>query len=573
MQTFSPSYLQETRRLSTGNGTLFRSIDTRTQSSLLLRLVTTDEQVQRARDIGSYGIPEVAAYIDDFEVATGKVLVFYSPEQASDFIPLLPGDTVLTVPRVLQIGQSLIACLRGLNEKGYCLTMLFAEDILVSRATSRAYLINFDNVEPITGKASNRAEAHIAALLMQLTLNCSYEVVERCIRRGRDRRYRLYGFPKGTDKKVRQLVDTLVPPSVPRILRGSVPYAFAIAGVVAIVETVVHWPTPIAIEGSLIPLAVEEVTKKAGRKFRHSACLSILQNDVPGSCRRVDLSGADLSGKDLRGIVLSGSLLRGADLSGVNLSGVTLERVNVDGANLRNANLSGITAKAVTWGSANLEGAVLSEAHLTHSDFSDASLGEVDFSYADISHADLSGANLSNQVLLGVTAVETIFNHGNLHGVTLEGGSYIRARFHGTDMGSAVFTGDVFIDESKFKGVELAGSRFINAVVYSTLFDDANMDDVLIEGSDLQGTSFIDSDLDDARIRYSVLSGGRFKDSKLRNAVIFESLVQAMDFNDAKARGLEIINSDLSRSSNIPVYLFSNVRYENVVMPNGELRD
>lgn len=572
MQPFSSSNLRNTKPLFLGNDTLFQSVDSSSGTSFLLRRVVTDEQIERSRDVGSYGIKGVVQYVGDFGEGLRKTLVFYTPEQGADFYTLLPGTTPLTVERVVTIGESLIACIKGLAFRGYTLTSLFADDVIVSRVTGEAYLINLDNVEPITGIPSNKAEADLARMLLQLSLNCSYEEASHCVRRGKNRRYRLHSFPKGTDRKVRRLLERLVPPSIPRILRRSVPYALAASGVIALVGTAVFWPKPVTVEGTTTAPIVREATEKVNKKLRRRACITAIRESTPGNCENVDLTGEDFSGKAFHGIVLSGSLLQDADLTGAEFYGMTLEDVNFDGAELKNANFAGITAKNLTWGTANLHGAVLVDSDLTHSDFSSAQLWEVELDGADISHADLSGVNLSNQVLSGVTATETIFNGAFLHGVTFEGGSYVRARFNGTDMGSAVFTGNVLFDEATFRNVDLAGARFVNAVLYSTGFYSSTLNEAVFDHSELSGTSFLSSNLEDATIHHSSLYGGRFEGSTLTNAMISGSVVQAMDFTDVEARGLRIVDSDLSRSSNIPSYFFFGVSYRNVVMPNGEVR-
>ncbi|ESA36546.1 pentapeptide repeat protein [Leptolyngbya sp. Heron Island J] len=548
------------------------SVDQSNGTSLLLRQVATDEQMERSRDVGSYGIPQVVAYVGDFGAGAGKTLVFCNPEQGSDFYTLLPGTTPLTVEQVLKIGESLIVCINGLALRGYSLTMLFAEDIIVSRVTGKAYLINLDNVEPITGVPSNRAKADLARMLLQLSLNCSYEVASHCVRRGKKGRYRLHRLPEGLDSRVGQFIERLVPPSIPRIIKRSIPYAMAASGVVAALSAVVLWPVPTALEGTTTAPIVKEATKTANKRFRRHACSTAIRENTPGDCKNVNLTGEDFSGKDFRGIVLKGLILRDVDLTGADFSGMTLERVNFDGADLRNANFVGITARDVTWGTANLDGATLVDSDLTHADFSSAYLGAVDLDGADISHADLSGVNLSNQTLSGVTATETNFDGAFLHGVKLEGGSYIRARFYGTDMGSAVLSGNVFFDEATFHNVDLAGARFSNAVLYSTGIYNSSLNEAVFDHAELSGTSFIASNLDDITIYHSSLYGGSFQGSSLTNATISGSLVQAMDFADSEARGLQIQDSDLSRSSNIPSYLFFGVRYRNVVMPNGEVR-
>ena len=94
----------------------------------------------------------------------------------------------------------------------------------------------------------------------------------------------------------------------------------------------------------------------------------------------------------------------------------------------------------------------------------------------------------------------------------------------------------------------------------------------MFDHSELSGTSFLSSNLEDATIHHSSLYGGRFEGSTLTNAMISGSVVQAMDFTDVEARGLRIVDSDLSRSSNIPSYIFFGVSYRNVVMPNGTLK-
>ena len=573
MRHFSSLNLQKTKRLFLGNDTLFVSVDNDSGTSDLLRQVTTDEQIERSRDVGSYGINGVVQYIGDVGVEANKLLVFYNPEQGDEFFAVLPGITPLTVEKVLQIGESLISCLNGLRERGYYLTSLFADDFIVSRVTGNAYLINLDNVEPITGTHPNRAEAHVARMLLQLSCNCSYEVASHSIRRGNDRRYRLYGFPRGTDKRVEQLIERLVPTSVPRVLKRSFPYALAASGIIALVGTMVLWPKPLAVEGpTTAPAVVSEATKAANRKFRRRACITAIRESKAGDCENVDLTGEDFSGKGFQDIALEGLILRDANLTGADFSGMTLENVNFDGAELRNANFAGITAERVTWGTAHLDGATLSDADLTYADFSSAYLGAVDLSHSDISHANLSGVNLSNQTLSGVTAVETIFDSGNLHGVTLEGGSYVRASFYGTDMGSAIFTGNAFFDETTFRNVDLAGARFVNAVLYSTSFYSSELNEAVFDHSELSGTSFLSSNLEDTTIHHSSLYGGRFQGSTLTSAMISGSVVQAMDFADVEARGLRIVDSDLSRSSNIPSYFFFGVSYRNVVMPNGEVR-
>lgn len=572
MQPFSPVNLQTPKPLFLGNDTLLRSVDRGNGTSFLLRLVSTDHQLERSRDVGSYGIKGVVSYVGDFGTGAEKTLVFYNPEQGGEFYILLPGTTPLTVERVLTIGESLMACMKGLAFRGYYLTSLFAEDIIVSRVTGKAYLINLDNVEPITGTPSNKAEADLARMLLQLSCNCSYEVASRCVRKGKNGRYRLHRFPKGTDRKVRRLLERLVPPSIPRILRRSVPYALAASGVIALVGAVVLWPQPVAVEGTTTAPIVKKATEMANKKLRRRACVTAIRESIPGDCENVDLTGEDFSGKGFQGIALNGAILRDADLTDTDFSGMTLEKVNFDGAALKNANFAGITAKSVTWGNANLDSAVLVGSDVTHSDFSSAQLWEVDLDGADISHADLSGVNLSNQTLSGVTATETIFDGASLHGVTLEGGSYVRARFYGTDMGSAVFTGNILFDEATFRNVDLAGARFVNAVLYSTSFYSSVLNEAVFDHSELSGTSFLSSNLEDATIHHSSLYGGRFEGSTLNRAQISGSVVQAMDFADVEARGLKFIDSDLSRSSNIPSYFFFGVSYRNVVMPNGEVR-
>jgi len=332
---------------------------------------------------------------------------------------------------------------------------------------------------------------------------------------------------------------------------------------------------PLAPEDPLDPVVARELgvlileELAAGRSL---AGADLAGADLAGA----DLSGADLSGTYLEAADLTGATLAGATLAGAVLAGAVLTDANLTGADLAGANLAAIEAERAIFTAADLTDCMLIDAALAGADLSDTALGA-----ANLLNADLTGARLERSTAEKAKLIRAKLDHVSAKGVrwtkvvvieaTAEGADFSdgvlnklillkteapglildRARLQGLAAIASSFPGLSAIgarneaDGTGFRGCDLAGADFRNAVLGMIELSEATLSDAnfagaslrsaLLFGANLERADFTAADLADAKLRKA-----NCRYTNFRNANLFQAEVIEAGFGDTIVEGANI---------------------------------
>jgi uncharacterized protein YjbI with pentapeptide repeats len=150
---------------------------------------------------------------------------------------------------------------------------------------------------------------------------------------------------------------------------------------------------------------------------------------------------ADLSRANLRDACLIKANLREANLTEVDLTGANLEGASMVNVNLASATLVG----------ANLSKSIASGINMEAADLTEARLNSSNLLSAVVVNCQLRGADLSDINLAGGTIRESCLDRGIL--------------------------GDAKLMLTNFTGTSFVGADFSRAIVFGTIFDEADLSD------------------------------------------------------------------------------------------------
>lgn len=237
--------------------------------------------------------------------------------------------------------------------------------------------------------------------------------------------------------------------------------------------------------------------------------------------REVNLTGADLSNADLHS-----AILWFADLTGTNLSNAALVDSQVNGAKLLSADLTGADISGADLGGTTRFGFTAEQLYST-ANYHDRNLAGVDLSYNDLSAWSFVEQNLVDSDLGLSNLSETDFSKSNLRGNHIGGSILNGARFVGADLR------DVFVSGWGAYGVgsvSAVGANFTSAQLQSihmtydnlsgAIYEDADLTEAILVGSDLIGADFQHSTAIEANLRGANLQGANFTGADLTGAIL-----------------------------------------------------
>lgn len=288
-----------------------------------------------------------------------------------------------------------------------------------------------------------------------------------------------------------------------------------------------------------------------------------------------DLTGADLRGIDLSGADLRGAFLESADLSGAILVGADLRDAVLTDANLSDADLS----------QANLDEANLGKAMLHRTALVGATLKDAVITNADLVDADLSGANLDGATVLqlrirggrfaGMSASDILIIDGDLGGVDLSGASLKKLVVTGVNLDGACFRDcdleeacliGVSAVEAVFDGARAAGLRILEeSRLPRASFRGAFLERANFRGADLEGSCFEEARLSEADLSEANLTGASLAcvvarrtlavRARLDGANLFGADLMDAVLQNASLRGADLSHSSLFRADLLRVHV------------------
>jgi uncharacterized protein YjbI with pentapeptide repeats len=273
----------------------------------------------------------------------------------------------------------------------------------------------------------------------------------------------------------------------------------------------------------------------------------------------LNLTGVDLSNTELRGLnfkkaILDLAFLREADLSHINLEGARLKETNLIGVNLYQANLANSYLVKAILIDANLKFANLTKANLTN---------------ADITNCKLAGADLSNAIAVSL----------NFTGQDLSRTKFIQARvrnsqFDNCDLSFANFSG-ASLREVSFKNANLSNTNFQKADLWETDFSGSN-----VYGSNLEGSKIYDNTKLDAKgLLVWQLNNKPGKHSQLVHADLTQANLQRADLSNVNLRSCNLSLANLKEANldgakllyaNLEGANFRQIWYESITTKEDE---
>jgi uncharacterized protein YjbI with pentapeptide repeats len=225
-----------------------------------------------------------------------------------------------------------------------------------------------------------------------------------------------------------------------------------------------------------------------------------------------DLTFVDLSGHNLEHASLRGAILALAEITKTNLAHADLREVDLSKATLRNCNLSLAKMGRAELAEARLQdidarGTRLEQANLSH-----ARLENVSFKAASLADASLSHATIERSILYNVNAT-------------------------GLQGRACTFTAGTTIDATRFTYARLEDTVFRNSRILECSFDEAYLQRMLIQGSQLEDNSFVRTHGEGMRFVSVIGRANDFTEADLRNAVI-EKCSPRLSFDGANLTGV-----------------------------------
>ena len=227
------------------------------------------------------------------------------------------------------------------------------------------------------------------------------------------------------------------------------------------------------------------------QKLNQAQLDAIVKSHEVMNAGRVGGARAVLSYKDLTGLTLKDCNLADAEFTGAILQrtefdGATLDRANFFGADLRRASLVGASLRRADLRGASLRGADLTRADLFEADLREGSIAERDrkgnlrflqheIGPTELPSALLASSNLEGAKLSGIVAVQADFTDAIMRNCRLVRANLRQAKLAGAVLENADLSG------ADLSGADLEGAILSGAKLAMTVFDHANMDDVLMD--------------------------------------------------------------------------------------------
>lgn len=256
-----------------------------------------------------------------------------------------------------------------------------------------------------------------------------------------------------------------------------------------------------------------------------------------------DLTKAYLPAVQIPNYIIRTTQLNDALLTGANMTSVTGENLQAQGADLSQAIL-----RQANLEDSNLSGAKFVGANLTQARFDSSILLGADFTGANITDTRFNRtttkgftaqqlyqtASYANRQLGAIS-----LSQNDLTNWDFTGQSMPRASFVATNLTNAIF------EDSDISAADFSQSNLTPAQLYQTAsYKNGVLNDLLLEGMDLQGWDFSDQSLVRARLASVRLSNVLFDDASMTN--IFISSQQGIVHTDVSFRAANLSNATLS---------------------------
>lgn len=243
--------------------------------------------------------------------------------------------------------------------------------------------------------------------------------------------------------------------------------------------------------------------------------------------------GASVSESTFGSANLGFANLSGADMSGCRLPAAQLEKANATGATFNDSDLQGVQAPGLVadqaqFHDANLMKADFQQSRFTRAVFFNANIAETNFRAIYAPRADFCSAtavrsDFSEAFLNDTEADEsTDFSGASFVGANLEGVSWAGPKLDSANLD------DASLDNADMTGASMKGARMIRAVAKG-----ATLDKVTLHDADLSGLNLFEGRLRGADISNSRLEMGNYF---------------GVDFQDATLDRVSFEGSDIGRT-------------------------
>lgn len=194
----------------------------------------------------------------------------------------------------------------------------------------------------------------------------------------------------------------------------------------------------------------------------------------------------------------------------------------------------GVDCRALQYGYGWNSPAAAANCELAGAYLEDADLAGADLRGADLTDAKLSGANLVDSDLSGALLTAARFERADLTRANLQG-----ARVQGRGVSATVVNGDNNI--LRFRGAVMRQARLVDANLYGTEFDEADLTD-----ADLTRTRLMDVRMDRAILERAVLVTANLTSASLRCSDLSGAQLSMANLTKANLAGSKLIGADLA---------------------------
>ena len=308
-----------------------------------------------------------------------------------------------------------------------------------------------------------------------------------------------------------------------------------------------------------------------------------------------DLAGADLAGADFRNCDLTGTCFETCNLAGAHFEGADCSKAiftgaDLTGADFRNANLTEANLSNTESRHAVFAGARLSGARIVKANFRDADLSKIELdnvtvlksdftrcrfdrarlhlcNFAEVKCDEMSAADADFERVIFATGSfnRSSWKKARLTKVTFANVSFARSDFSAANLKDSAFAGNV----------DLAGSRFAEAIAVNSGFAGGNVSGGDFHLSRFEACDFLQANLSNANLRLASMRKSIFNYASLRGTDAFGaqfrgSGFRAADLQASSFRGANFYQADLSEACLVGIdFTGAKINLTNMEAPAG----
>ncbi len=268
-------------------------------------------------------------------------------------------------------------------------------------------------------------------------------------------------------------------------------------------------------------------------------------NFTSASISDSDFGKSIFDGGKLSSVSFTNSSLNNARFCGATLDSVKITSTDFQNSNFENAVFKGATVQGFgNFTGSNFTSASISGSNFGKSIFDKANLSSVSFTHSYLNDTSFVGATLNNVKISSTDFQNSNFENAVLKGATVQGfGNFTGANFNNASISDSVLSKSIFD-----KG-NLAGVSFTNSTLNNTSYVGATLNGVKISGTDFQTSNFENASFKGAPTIQGNFQSSSFNNCAFDGATINDSGMNKCTFYKTSFQSVNINNSDLTSSS------------------------